>query len=112
MKKPGDPYNRDFVLVPKWLFEKAHPTCNKFLLSIFDDDTTDLDGCHDDAQGVAQAQTLIKRLGLGRKERRTVMITVEEVPEFKNAGKHKVNEEAIATLAPVIKKYKNKRGIR
>ncbi len=100
--------NREYVLVPKWLFEKVHPDCNKFLLSIFDDDTSDLDGCHDDAQGVAQAQTLIKRLGLGGKERRTLMITVEEVPEFTG----KVNEEAIATLAPAIKKYKNrKRGI-
>jgi hypothetical protein len=100
--------DREYVLVPKWLFEKVHPECNKFLLSIYDDDTADLDGCHDDAQGVAQAQHLIKRLGLGSKERRTVMITVEEVPEFTG----KVNEEAIATLAPAIKKYKNKRGIR
>jgi hypothetical protein len=103
--KVGD---REYVLVPKWLFEKIHPDCNKFLLSIYEDDRSDLDGCHSDAQGVAQAQTLIQRLGLGPKERRTVMITVEEVPEFTG----KVNEEAIATLAPVIKKYKNKRGIR
>jgi hypothetical protein len=103
--KVGD---RDYVLVPKWLFEKAHPTCNKFLLSINDQDVSDLDGCHDDAQGVAGAKVLIQRLGLGAKERRWVMVTVEEVPEF--TGKH--NEEAIATLAPVIKKYNRKKGIR
>ena len=104
--KIGD---REYVLVPKWLFEKIHPECNKFLLSIYEDDRADLDGCHDNAQGVAQAQHLIKRLGLGSKERRTVMITVEEVPEFTG----KVNEDAIATLAPVIKRYKNKKkGIR
>jgi hypothetical protein len=109
MKRPGDPYDRDFVLVPKWLFDRHFRSseCNKFLLSIFDDDTSDLDGCHGDAQGVAKAKHLIERLGLGPKERRTVMITVEEVPEFTG----KVNEEAVATLAPVVKKYKNrKRG--
>lgn len=106
MKKPGDPYDRDFILVPKWVFEKIHPTCNKFLLSIFDDDTSDPDGCHEDAQGVAEAKSLIARLGLGRKERKTVMITVEEVPEFE--GKH--NEEAIETLAPIIRKYQKKTG--
>ena len=107
MKKPGDPYNQDFIMVPKFIFEKIYPDCNKFLLSIFDDDTSSIDGCHDDAQGVAGAKVLIARLGLGPKERKNVMITIEEVPEF--TGKH--NEEAIATLAPVIKKYKNrKRG--
>lgn len=99
--KIGD---REYVLVPKWLFEKVHPECNKFLLSIFDDDIADLDGCHDHAQGVAEARHLIQRLGLGPKERRVVMITVEEVPEFTG----KVNEEAITVLAPVIKKYKKK----
>jgi hypothetical protein len=105
--KVGD---RDVVLVPKWLFKEAHTTsnCNKFLLSIFDDDTTDLDGCHETAQGVAEAKELISRLGLGRKERRTVMITVEEVPEFKG----KLNEEALATLAPAVKVYNRKKGIR
>ena len=107
--KVGD---HDYVLVPKWIFgennEKLHPDCNKYLLSIFEDDTTDVDGCHGDAQGVAKAKVLIARLGLGPKERKSVMITVEVVPEFKG----KVNEEAIATLVPVIKKYKNrKRGI-
>jgi len=107
VKKPGDPYNQDFIMVPKYIFEKIHPGCNKFLLSIFDDDTSGIDGCHDDVQGVAGAKVLIARLGLGPKERKSVMITIEEVPEF--TGKH--NEEAIATLAPVIKKYKNrKRG--
>lgn len=107
MKLPNDPYNRDFILVPKWLVEKAHPTCNRYLLSVDTQDVCDLDGCHDDAQGVASAKVLIQRLGLGAKDRRYVMITVEEVPEF--TGKH--NEEAIETLAPVIKKYKNrKRG--
>jgi len=105
--KVGD---HEYVLVPKWVFEKIHADCNKFLLSIFNDDTSDVDGCHDDAQGVAGAKVLISRLGLqsARGERKTVMITVEEVPEF--TGKH--NEEAIATLAPVIKKYNRKKGIR
>jgi hypothetical protein len=109
MKLPNDPYNRDFVLVPKHLFmDKAHETCNKYLLSVNDQDICEEDGCHDDVQGVAGAKVLIQRLGLGSKERRWVMITVEEVPEF--TGKH--NEEAIATLAPVIKKYNRKKGIR
>ena len=107
--KVGD---REYILVPKWIFgvnnEKIHPDCNKFLLSIFEDDTAGVDGCHGDAQGVAGAKVLIARLGLGPKERKNLMITIEEVPEFK--GKH--NEEAIATLVPVIKQYKNrKRGI-
>lgn len=100
--------DQDWVLVPAHVFEKVHPGCNKYLLSIFEDDTTSIDGCHEDAQGVASAKSLISRLGLGPKDRRTVMITVEEVPEF--TGKH--NEEAIATLAPVIKKYNRKKGIR
>lgn len=108
MKKPGDQYDRDFYLVPKWVFDDVHADCNKYLLSIFEDDTTDVDGCHGDAQGVAKARTLIARLGLGPKERKSVMITVEVVPEFTG----KVNEEAIATLAPVIKRYKNRKGIR
>ena len=108
--KIGD---HDYVLVPRWIFggvngEKIHPDCNKFLLSIFEDNTAEVDGCHGDAQDVAKAQTLISRLGLGSKERRSVMITVEEVPKFTG----KVNEEAIATLAPVIKKYKNRKGVR
>lgn len=99
--KIGD---REFVLVPKHLFEKIHTGCNKYLLSIFPDGTSDYDGCHEDPQDVAGAKVLIARLGLGPKERRSVMITVEEVPEF--TGEH--NEEAIATLAPVIKKYRKK----
>lgn len=108
MKLPNDPYNRDFILVPKFLLKDTHPTCNKFLLSVDDQDIASLDGCHGDAQDVAGAKVLIQRLGLGAKDRHYVMITVEEVPEF--TGKH--NEEAIATLAPVIKKYKNrKKGI-
>jgi hypothetical protein len=108
VKKPGDQYDRDFYLVPKHVFDEVHKDCNKYLLSIFEDDTTDVDGCHGDAQGVAKAKVLISRLGLGPKERKSVMITVEVVPEFTG----KVNEEAIATLAPVIKRYKNRKGIR
>lgn len=99
---------REYVLVPKFLFEGAHPACNKFLLSVFDDGTSDLDGCHSDAQGVAEAKHLIERLGLGDRPRKCWMLTVEEVPVFRG----KVNEEAIAVLAPAVRKYKNrKKGI-
>lgn len=103
-------HGREHILIPAHLFENIHPECNKYLLSIFEDGVIEEDGCHSDAQEVAGAKVLIQRLGLqaNRGERKTVMITIEEVPEFK--GKH--NEEAIATLVPAIKKYNRKKGVK
>jgi hypothetical protein len=98
------------VLVPLHLFD-IHPKCNKYLLSI--DPTSDPalytgeeDGCHGTAQDVAEAKHLIQRLFGENRHERFVMITVEEVPKFKG----KVNEEAIKTLVPVIRKYQKKTG--
>lgn len=85
------------ITLPKWVFEKIHPDCNKFLVVIQPDGSGDVDGCHGDAQGVAKARRLIDAITLIRKPEGTIyaMITVEPVPEL---VKDDINYEAVGTL--------------
>ena len=81
--------------IPASVFTHTAPPCNKFLL-IIDDDRVSIDGCHDDAQGVAGAKHLINAVGWARPstKARYVMLTIEAVPAFTG----EVDEKAIATL--------------
>lgn len=97
--------SQETVSIPAWVFTDLHDECNKYLLTVFPDGTGDVDGCHGDKEGVAEAQHLLDRLGLVKNKAYQVMITIEPVPEFKG----KVNEEAINTMRPIIEHYQEKK---
>jgi hypothetical protein len=87
----------DNVTLPKWIFENIHHSCNKFLVTINPDGTSNVDGCHGDEQSVAKAKKLIESISIIRPKPGAfhVMITVEKVPELK---KDDINYEAVDTL--------------
>jgi len=101
----------DKIQFPKWVFEKIHAGCNKFLVCIEPNGEVSVDGCHSDAQGVAKAKKLYESIAVIRPPSGSLyaMITIEEVPAL---TKDTINHEAVATLNHMGKKVQDAKARR
>lgn len=89
------------IQVPKWIFEKRSPCCNRFLIGIRSDGTVDIDGCHCNPNDVAKALYLRKAIKLiqPKEDTQFFMITIEPVPEYLEiADRNGINHDAIEQL--------------